>query len=821
MLSVSVFKMKAITIFTALMITVFKDRWFVRCFCLLLFAVFLASCSSTRNLKKNEYLLNANIIDVEPKILKSQLAPIIKQKPNRKIFGFIKFHTTVYNLGSMGKVDSAGNYKGFNRWLMNTVGEAPVVLDTFLTKKSAKQLKQYLQNIGYFNAIVKDTTIFRKNKKADVIYRISAKAPYRVQKYEYLIFDKDLKSIVINDSVNANIKKGDIYSVPAIQKEKERVAKLIRNAGYYYFSQQYISFSIDSSFNDNKVVVYLNIDNPDIESTDSTESAMLHQRYYFNDIYVIPDYDLLTKDGTKINRDTFKLGDLEFLYRDDVKHEFKLPVLEQHIFLNKDSLITQNSIDLTYRRLQDLGVFRFVNIGIQPLSIDTLGKDTLLNRTDSLIKQSQMLDCYVNMTPTKMQDYAIENEVTTSGGNIGIAGSISYRHKNIFRGTELLELKVAGSISSQPNYATGVAPENQSQFVFNTFQFATEARITFHQFLFPFHLSKREKSLEPITRLVAGFSFEDIPEYKREISSLSLSYVFKTSDKIRMYFYPIVGNYVIVNTSEAYQAQLDSINDEAISYSYTSHFVPNGKYSITYNNQYLGKIKNILFLRFNFEYAGNLFYLGSTLTNAKKSPETGNYQVFGVDYAQYIRPDVDFRYYQVFNPGSQLVYRLLGGYVLPYGNTKDVLFEKAFYSGGSNDIRAFAPYNVGVGGYQSPSNVQSFGEIKIGYNLEYRFNVYKLLKGAVFVDGGNVWLNKPDENRPLANFSGKRFLSEFALGAGLGARFDFTFFVFRVDAALPIKDPTFPEGERYVIKNYELSNFLSPVNWNIGIGYPF
>ena len=781
----------------------------------------MASCSSTRNLKKNEYLLNANIIDVEPKNLKSQLVPIIKQKPNRKIFGFIKFHTTVYNLGAMGKVDSAGQYKGFNRWLMNTVGEAPVVLDTFLTKKSAKQLKQYLQNIGYFNATVKDTTVFRKNKKADVIYRITAMTPYRVQQFEYLIFDKDLKEIVLKDSVNANIKKGDIYSVSAIQKEKERVSKLIRNAGYYYFSQQYISFSIDSSFNDNKVVIYLNIDNPDIESTDTMESAMLHQRYYFNDIYVIPDYDLLSKDRIKINRDTFKLADLEFLYSQNVKHEFKLHVLEQHVFLNKDSLITQRSIDLTYRRLQDLGVFRFVNIGIQPASYDSTNSDTIINRADSLIKQSQMLDCYVNMTPTKMQDYAIENEVTTSGGNIGIAGSVSYRHKNIFRGTELLELKVAGSISSQPNYATGVAPENQSQFIFNTFQFATEARITFHQILFPHHTFKREKSLEPITRLVAGFSYEDIPEYKREISSLSLSYVFKTSDKIRMYYFPAVANYVIVNTSDAYQRQLDSINDEAISYSYTSHFVPNGKYSITYNNQYSGFIKNILFLRFNFEYAGNLFYLGSELSNAKRNSESGNYQVFGVDYAQYVRPDFDFRYYQVFNPGSQLVYRVLAGYVLPYGNTKDVLFEKAFYSGGSNDIRAFAPYNVGVGGYQSPSNVQSFGEVKIGYNLEYRFNVYKLLKGAVFVDGGNVWLNKPDENRPLANFSAKRFLNEFAMGAGLGARFDFTFFVFRVDAAIPVKDPSYPEGQRFIIKDYTWQNFPPAITWNIGIGYPF
>lgn len=814
-------KMKAITIFAAPMVRVFKFKGLIRFCSLMLFAIFLASCNSTRTLKKNEYLLSANIIDVEPKTLKSDLMPIIKQKPNRKIFGFIKFHTTVYNIGALGKVDSAGNRKGFNRWLMNTVGEAPVVLDTFLTKKSSKQLKQYLQNSGYFNATVSDTTIFKNNQKADVIYRVTSGIPYRIQKYDYLIFDKDLKKIVLNDTVNSTVKIGAIYSVAALQKEKDRITKLIRNSGYYFFSQQYISFSVDSAFNNYKVSVFIDIDNPDFESTDSTEDALFHQRYYFKDIYVIPDYDLLAKDGLLIKRDTIKLKDLEFLLRNDVKPEFKLPVLEEHVFLDKDSMITQNNIDLTYRRLQELGVFRFVNIGIQKPEIASTNTDSIPNPLDTAIRASQMLDCIVNMTPTKMQDYAVENEVTTSGGNIGIAGSVSYRHKNIFRGTQLLELKVAGSISSQPNFTTGVAPENQSQLDFNTFQFGTEARITFHQFLFPFHIFKREKYIEPITRLVASYSFEDIPEYKREISSVSFSYAFKTSDKIRQFYYPIVGNYVFVNTTPEYQEQLDSLNDEAISYSYSSHFVPNGKYSLTYNNQYIGVIKNILFLRFNFEYAGNLFYMGSKLSNAEKSPVTGNYQVLGVDYAQYVRPDFDFRYYQVFTPGSQLVYRVLAGYVLPYGNNKDVLFEKAFYSGGSNDIRAFAPYTVGIGGYQSPSNVQAFGEIKLGYNLEYRFDVYKLLKGAVFADGGNVWLANPDPNRPLANFSGKRFLNEFALGAGVGARLDFTFFVFRLDAALPIKNPTYPEGQRFLFKEYTWQNIFKAITWNLGIGYPF
>lgn len=774
-------------------------------------AVFLLSCNSTKYLKPGEYLLNKNIIKVEPKTLKTDLVHIIKQKPNRKILGLFRFHLVVYNMGASGKVDSAGNYKKFNRWLMNTVGEEPTLIDTFLTAKSSKQLKQYMQNIGYFNATVIDSTVFKKNHEANVYYFIKSFDPYKVKSYEFNIYDKYILRLIENDSAQCAIKPGNIYSQGDIQKERDRITKMLRNSGYFFFSQQYIHFSVDSSLNTNLVNIKINIDNPDFESTDTTESALFHQRYSINNVYVIPDYDLLAKDDYYLNRDTLNKNDVYFILQRIKKQQFKNQILEQHIFISKNNLIKQKDIDLTYKRLQDLGVFRFVNVRMEK---------PLFNDTSANL--SNKLDCIINLTPGKMQDYSIENELTTSGGNIGIAGSISYRNKNFFHGTELFEVKVRGSVESQPDFTSSTNPENQHGINFNTYDGGLETHLSFHQFLLPFKTSQNEKTYEPITKLTAAINLENRVEYNRSVSNLSLTYSFKKNPKVRHFITPAELNFVNVNLTDAYAAQIDSLNDESIKYSYSDHFIASGRYSMIYNNQYLGRIKNVIYFRFNSELAGNTLYLWDIARQSKLQDSiTGNYQRRGVDYAQYLRPDIDLRYYQVFSPNTQLVYRFIGGAAMPYGNSQYILFEKSFYCGGSSDIRAFHPYTLGPGGYKPTTTVQQFGQLKMEFNAEYRFKILKILEGAFFYDAGNVWMFKEDSLRPLADFKINRFYKEIAMGGGIGFRLNFTFFVFRLDAAVPIKDPGLPEGERFVIKSTTYNNFFSRINWNLGIGYPF
>ncbi len=767
-----------------------------------------ASCSFTKHLKPDQYLLDKNIVKVEPKSLKSELEPIIKQKPNRKILGLFRFHLFVYNLGASGKTDSAGNYKKFNRWLMNTVGEEPIFVDTFLTIKSARQLSQYMQNIGYFNATVTDSVVFKKKHQSVVYYNVISNQPYTINNISYSIADTAIKNIIFSDTANCAIERGKNYSTSNIQKERERITKMLRNLGYFDFSQQYIRFFVDSSLMNNKVNVKLIIDNPSVTSEDTLETSLYHQRFYINNIYVVEAFDMLAANEFYANRDTLIKNNIRFLVQHNVKPQFKPLIIEQHVFLSSYELFRQKDVDLTYRRLQDLGTFRFVTI--------KLAKSEFRSNTDSV--PTNPLDCYINLTPTKMQDYTLENEYTTSGGNIGIAGSVSYRHRNIFHGTEMLEIKLRGSVESQPQFISDSTSETKQNFKFNTYDIGIESSLFFHKFLLPFKTSRNEKTFEPTTRISASVGAENRIEYDRTSTRLSISYIFKKSPSIRHYIYPAELNYVDVTLTPEYEAQILSYNDAALASSYSDHLIANGKYSFTFNNQYLGRIKNVLFLRFNLEFAGNTFYAFDKLTDRAASDSTGNYQRLGVDYAQYIRPDIDFRYYQVFNEQNQLVYRINGGIAHPYGNTDFILFEKSFYAGGSNDNRAFSPYTVGPGGAVPTNSIQQFGTVKIAFNLEYRFDILKILEGAFFIDGGNVWTEKPDPQRPLADINIGRFYKEMAIGAGVGARLNFSFFIFRLDAAVPVTDPSRESGNRFILNEF---NQFKDINFNLGIGYPF
>ena len=463
-----------------------KEVW------LILFAATLFSaCNSTKLLGPQQYLLNNVSVKAKPGNLKSQLLPIIKQKPNRKILGGIRFHLGAYQLGYLGKVDSAGNRKGFNRWLMQTVGEPPVILDTFLTTKSVNQLKQYMQNCGYFNVVVTDTIIYKKNRHANVIYKIIPHQPYIIDTISYKLSDIKIDAILKSNTPATDLKPGQIYNATGLQKERERISKILRNNGYYNFTQQYVHFLIDSSNNNQKVKVVVVIDNPEIDASSTSESDLFHQPYYINQTYVLPQFDILDKVDNTQATDTILKNRVYFLIKSNKSMPFKKAIIEQHIFLQPGTLYRQKDVDLTYQRLQDLGVFRFINIAMTQLPLTTPDDSSTLNDTAKLV------NAYIQLTKADQQDYSLENEVTTSGGNVGIAGSIAYRHKNFFRGTELFEFKIRGAVSSQPDFTTDAEVQEQNPFNLNTFELGAETRLTFHQFLLPFKTSRNEKYFEP------------------------------------------------------------------------------------------------------------------------------------------------------------------------------------------------------------------------------------------------------------------------------------------------------------------------------------
>ena len=260
--------------------------------------------------------------------------------------------------------------------------------------------------------------------------------------------------------------------------------------------------------------------------------------------------------------------------------------------------------------------------------------------------------------------------------------------------------------------------------------------------------------------------------------------------------------------------ELEEIDDSRLKNQYTDHLITALQYSFIFNNQDIKKVKDFIYFRSDIETSGNLFYLFNNLLDSE-TDSAGIYTITGIRYAQYARLETDFRYYWMVSRTNQVVFRLLSGVGIPYGNSDALPFEKGFYLGGANSMRAWIYRGLGPGAFANPGiNIDQMGDIVLETNIEYRFPIYSFFKGAVFIDAGNVWLLNANENFPEAEFRINTFYKQIALDAGVGFRFDFKFFIFRVDFAVRMRDPSKPPGDRWV-------GDKGIWFWNFGIGYPF
>ncbi len=761
-----------------------KTKFYLLAF--ILTAIFGSGCGVLRNIPPNEYLLDKNIIKTDHPEYRENLTSIIKQKPNRRILYVFRFHLGIYFLANRGKETN------FKKYLKTAVGEEPVLLDTSLTLKSRQQLEVFMQNNGYFNATVKDSIVRRKTT-CKVYYLIKSGTPYRFKNLIYSISDTSLANLVFKDSSQTLITTGKIFSNSTLQNERDRISSNLRNNGYYFFSPQYISFKIDSSLKSNMVNIYLTIANPQNIQRDSlvrTDSIQQHHKSTNKEVYIEMEYDpILYKTNT--TQDTVKINRYYFISNNKKQFLYKPERLLEQIFIYPDSLFSQANLDLTYRRLADLSVFKFINMKFEPMGV----KDSL-----NIIP----LRCNILLSPSARQEYKLESEVTNSGGNVGISGNVTYKNKNIFRGAESFDFRIKGGLELQRNFSDTTYQSLRQIPFFNAYELGPDVSLNFPRFL-GFDIKNRELSNKN-TSINAGYNIQNRPEYFRQLANLSLYWSARYGKYLRLYFYPAEVNFLKVKLDPAFEKQLIDLKDENILLGYQDQLIADGRTTLIYSTQDLNKSKHYSYFRVNLETAGNSI---NALTNKSK--------IFNVNYAQYIRPDIDYRHYIVVRNSNVLVLRLASGLGYAYGNSKRLPFEKSFFAGGPNDIRAWRSRSIGPGSSQASDAFERFGEVKITSNIEYRFEIFRKLKGAFFTDAGNVWLLRKIEERPGGTFEFKSFADEIAVGGGLGLRFDFTFFIIRVDGAVQLKDPTKPPSESWVLR----ANKFNDIVLNFGIGYPF
>ena len=771
-----------------------KKQFFHIILIVILISIF--SCSPTRFVPDGNYLVNKVKVKSDQKSLnKEEVESYIKQKPNKRILAFFRFHLMVYNIAHLGKE------RKWKTKLGNIVGEEPVIYDKSKSEKSCGQINTYLKNKGYYYATVKDSIRIRK-KRVDILYLINSGKPYRINTVEYKIEDGHLGGYIFNDTSESYLKKGVLFDSDILQKERARITEDLKREGYYFFVKEFVLFDADTTIGDYLVDLKVVIQDFEKQMADGSVTKERHKQYSIDSVFIYTDFD--TKLALQQREKYFKTLDTTFekgyyfLFKDGL--QYKTKVFFRSCFLNSGFIYDIKDVNRTYRNLTSLKNFRLVNI-----------------QFSESIKPNK-LNTYIQLTPLSKQSYKLEAEGTNTSGNFGVAGNIIYQNRNLFKGAQLLDIKLRGAIERQSAVFIEKNDQIQEYLAFNTIEIGGEAKLSLPTFLIPFSSEKFIKSRNPKTNLSLAYNFQQRPDYTRTISNITFGYSWDGNKNLKHFFNPAEINYV--NLPYISGKFSNSIRGTFLENSYTNHLVGVTSYGFIFNDLNMGIHHDALYVRGQLETAGNLL----TGINEMLHSNTveGSYQILNTKYAQFVKGEMDFRYLRSISKGTKIVYRTFGGIGVPYGNLDVLPFEKRYFCGGASSVRAWSVRSLGPGSYNDSllsSVPNKTADIKLEANLEYRFKLVWVIEGALFVDAGNIWdLRKTDE-RSGAEFSFRKFYNDIAVGYGLGLRLDFSFFIFRVDWGLKGRDPSQPVGERWLQWHKKISP--EDYQFNLGIGYPF
>ena len=735
----------------------------------------------TKYVPDNQYLLEkvkikASIPDVNNDELKSYL----RQTPNNTILGFWPLKLGFYNLSDN---DSS---RWQNRWLRR-IGEPPVIYDSLKTQYSCDELQKVVYNKGYLNADVSYKTTFKK-KKAKVTYTINEKEPYRLRHYFITLPDSTADEI-IQKRRYSNIKQGDLFDIDKINEERESVARILRNRGYYNFRKELLFLYADSALNSNEIDAELSMQPQFLENDSALQIIFAQKKIDTITIIALKDNENINNPDATL--DTLRFDNYKFIYNPKNK-AFRPKSIINKILITPQQTYSDYSVDNTYSRLNSLNAAKYVNISFSE-------------------KENNMLDAFIVITQNKPNTVSLELEGTYSGGDLGVGAAIGYKNNNLFHGSEILNVNINGGYE-----AIGSLSEYQS-----AWDIGGEASLTFPTLLMPMsHDFKRRANGS--TEIATSVNFQQRPEYQRNIANAGIKY--------NWHWRRINFSFNLLDLSYIYLPYMtDAFKDKymkptsSIRFSYEDHFIMRWGLGINMSNR-----RNMTYytnsyytLRVNVRTAGNLLYGISHLINQKKNDD-GMYEIFNIQYSQFAKADIDFAYNSYITDKVRLVFHSGLGLGVPYGNATILPFEERYYSGGANSMRGWSARRLGPGNFNNSSGSIDFmkqsGDIKLDLNLEARFRLVWKLETALFIDAGNIWTIRDYAEQPTGLFRWNEFYKQIACNYGLGLRLDFDFFVVRVDMGIKLYDPGYPiKSERW---RTELS-WRNDFALHFAVGYPF
>ena len=729
-------------------------------FLLLAGALLMCACSASKYLPDDTYMLNKVKVLADGKY--KDINPSEMKGYLRQKSNSSWFNIVRVPLGvyAMGGQDSS--------WVgrtLRSMGEAPIVYDTLLARQTCKDLKMMLQNKGYLDAEV-ELYLDKKGKKVDAIFLLHPGTPYVIRELEMDIQDSVIIGLLKHR--RSLLQEGMQFSAETLNAERSQITLFLQDQGYFRFHKEFINYRA-RKFEDDHLVALTMVLHP--YRSDSEAKDTLHSRYWIRKI-------------------SYLSGNPE----DSVIH-LRKKILKENTFLKEGEPYSSTELQNTYNHFGRMDAVRYTNISFEPVADSTL------------------LDTKIMVQNSKPSTISIQPEGTNTAGDFGAALSLTYQNRNLFKGSETFSIQARGAYEA----IRGLEGYKNQDF----FEYNVESRLSFPRFIMPFLSADVRRRSIANSEVWAPFNSQNRPEFHRRVLSAGWRYKWRPRNHHDSYRIDLVDlNYVFMPwISETFQREyLDNTSNSNVilRYNYEDLFIMKMGFGYNYSN---GRLS----VKANLETAGNLLNLGSHIFGGTTN-NMGQYKIFDIAYAQYVKADFDFVRNIYEGEKDQLVFHFGFGIAYPYGNSQVLPFEKRYFSGGANSVRGWSVRSLGPGRYKDKDGRINFitqtGDMKLDVNLEYRIHLFWKFGGALFCDAGNIWTLRNYDEQPGGQFKLGGIIKDLAVSYGLGLRLNFDYFILRFDLGMKAINPAYQTEEE---AHYPLihPDFGRDLAFHFAVGMPF
>ena len=477
----------------------------------------------------------------------------------------------------------------------------------------------------------------------------------------------------------------------------------------------------------------------------------------------------------------------------DTTIHLRRKVLNESTYIKEGGYYSVSDLQNTYNHFGRLGAVKYTNIQFVE------------------VPDTSLLDCNISLQTNKPSTVSFQPEGTNTAGDLGAAATLTYQNNNLFRGSENLSVELRGAYEA----IKGLEGYSNQDFI----EYSLETRLKFPRFIMPFVSAATRRVVNATSEVSVLYDMQDRPEFHRRLWSAAWRYRWAPASSLCQYQLDMLDiNYVLMPwISQTFKERyLDDVTSRnaILRYNYEDLFIAKTGFGFAYNN---GRTA----LKTNIETAGNVFNLTSKLFDARTNDQ-GQYKIFNIAYAQYIKGDFDFTRRLQLDFSNQLVFHFGLGIAYPYGNSTLLPFEKRYFSGGANSLRGWAVRGIGPGRYKGTDGridfINQTGDVKLDLNVEYRTHLFWKLDGALFVDAGNIWTLRDYPDQPGGQLTLKDFPDQIAANYGLGFRFNFDYFIVRFDLGMKAVNPAYDEEQHFPIVHPRISRDFA---FHFAVGMPF